>query len=76
MAVVTSTVKGQIVIPAEIRKKLNINKGTRVTVYQEGDRIVVEPLSDDPVSQGRGMLRTRGKVLKALIEDRRKEAKK
>ena len=76
MAVVTSTVKGQIVIPAEIRKKLNINKGTRVNVYQDGDRIVVEPLPDDPVSQGRGMLRTRGRVLKALIADRRKEAKK
>jgi len=76
MAVVTSTVKGQIVIPAEIRKKLNINKGTRVNIYQEGDRIVVEPLSDDPISQGRGMLKTRGRVLRALIADRKKEAKK
>ena len=75
MAVVTSTVKGQIVIPAEIRKKFNIGKGSRVNVYQEEDRIIVEPLPDDQISQGRGMLKTRGRILKALIAERKKEAK-
>ena len=74
MAVVTSTVKGQIVIPAYIRKKFKIKKGSRVNVYDEGNKIIVEPLPDDPVQEGRGMLKTRGLILKALIEDRKREA--
>ena len=76
MAVVTSTVKGQIVIPAEIRKKFKIEKGTRVNIYAEDNKIIVEPLIDDPVLEGRGMLKTRGGLLKALLADRQREAKK
>ena len=72
MAVVTSTVKGQIVIPADIRKKFKIEKGSRVNVYEKGDKIIVEPLPDDPIQEGRGMLKTRGRVLKALMEDRKR----
>ncbi len=74
MPVVTSTIKGQIVIPAEIRARFKIKKGTRVNVYDEGNRIIVEPLSDDPIREGRGMLKTRGKILKSLKKDRKKEA--
>ncbi|MBW2020618.1 MAG: AbrB/MazE/SpoVT family DNA-binding domain-containing protein [Deltaproteobacteria bacterium] len=75
MAIVTSTVKGQIVIPADIRGKFKIKKGTRVNVYEDGNRIIVEPLPDDPIKAGRGMLKTRGRILKALMADRKKEAK-
>jgi AbrB family looped-hinge helix DNA binding protein len=74
VAVVTSTIKGQIVIPADIRKKFKITKGSRVNVYEKGNKIIVEPLPDNPVQEGRGMLKTRGRVLKALIEDRKREA--
>jgi len=74
MVVVTSTIKGQIVIPAPLRKKFNINKGTRIYVYDEGGRIIVEPVRDDPVISGKGMLKTRGKVLRSLIADRKKES--
>ncbi|OPL16614.1 MAG: hypothetical protein AVO38_07405 [delta proteobacterium ML8_D] len=74
MPVVTSTIKGQIVIPASIRARFKIKKGTRINVYDDGSRIIVEPLADDPIEQGRGMLKTRGKILRALVEDRKKEA--
>lgn len=76
MAVVTSTVKGQIVIPAHIRRKFNIKRGSRVNIYDEGNRIIVEPLPEDPVEKGRGILKTRGRILKALLEDRKREAEK
>ncbi len=75
MPIVTSTIKGQIVIPADIRAKFNIRKGTRVCVYDEGDRIIIEPVADDPIQKGQGMLQTKGKILKALIDDRKKESK-
>ena len=74
MSIVTSTIKGQIVIPAEIRVKFKIKKGTHVNVYDDGKRIIVEPIADDPIEEGRGMLNTRGKILRALLEDRKKEA--
>ena len=75
MEIVTSTVKGQIVIPAHIRRKFGIKKGTRFHVYEQRDRIIVEPIERDPVVEGRGMLKTGGRILKALIEDRKREAK-
>jgi AbrB family looped-hinge helix DNA binding protein len=74
MTIVTSTIKGQIVIPADIRGKFKIKKGTRVNVYEDGNKIILEPLPDDPIKQGRGMLKTRGRILKALMADRKREA--
>jgi len=74
MTIVTSTIKGQIVIPADIRGKFRIKKGTRVNVYEAGNKIILEPLPDDPIKQGRGMLKTRGRILKALMADRKREA--
>ena len=75
MTIVTSTVKGQIVIPADIRAKFRIKKGTRVNVYEDRNKIIVEPLPDDPIKEGRGMLKTRERILKALMADRKREAK-
>ena len=75
MPIVTSTIKGQIVIPAKIRAKFNIKKGTQINVYDDGDKIIVEPITNDPIEKGRGMLNTKGKILRALVADRKKEAK-
>jgi len=76
MEVVKSTVKGQILIPAFLRKKYQLVKGTALRIYEENDRIIVEPLRQDPVVEGRGILKTRGKILKALLKDRQEEAKR
>ena len=75
MALVRSTAKGQILIPANIRRRFNIRKGTSLNIYADGERIYIEPLPDDPVSRDRGMLGTGGRVLRALMEDRRGQAK-
>jgi AbrB family looped-hinge helix DNA binding protein len=39
--------KGRIVLPQELRERLEINPGTEVTVREEDDSLVVEP-ADDP----------------------------
>ncbi len=75
MTIVTSTIKGQIVIPADIRRKYGIEKGTRLKVYEQKNMIIVKPLKRDPVQEGRGMLKTKGRILKALVKDRKREAK-
>ncbi|MCX5895619.1 MAG: AbrB/MazE/SpoVT family DNA-binding domain-containing protein [Proteobacteria bacterium] len=76
MSVVTATIKGQIVIPATIRKKYGIRKGSKVNIYEQNNRIVMEPIVNDPVAEGRGMLKTKGRVLRCLVKEREKEAKR
>jgi AbrB family looped-hinge helix DNA binding protein len=75
MDVVKATVKGQILIPASLRRKYQIERGTPLRVYDKRNRIIVEPMIGDPVEEGRGILKTKGKVLRALIRDRKREAK-
>ena len=41
MPVVTLSSKGQIVLPREIRRSLNLRKGDRLYVTREGDRIIL-----------------------------------
>ncbi len=74
MNMVKSTIKGQILIPAPLRRKYSIVKDTPLYIYDDGNRIVIEPVRNDPVKEGRGMLATKGRVLKALMADRKKEA--
>ena len=70
---VTVSSKGQVVIPAPIRKKLNIQKGARFLVSVEGNRIVLEP-AEEALLKYKGILDTKGKVLKYLLKERRREA--
>ena len=76
MKVVKATVKGQILIPAALRKKYQIERGTSLRIYEENDRIIVEPLRQDPVVEGRGILKTQGRILKALLRERQEEAER
>ena len=76
MAVTTLTMKGQVVIPAALRKKLKIRQGMRLHVEEKNGKIIMEPLPDDVVSSGRGLLKTKGKVLQALLKDRADEKKR
>ena len=75
MDVVKATVKGQILIPASLRRKYRIERGTALRVYGEKNRIIFEPVVRDPVEEGQGMLKTKGRILKSLMKNRKKEAK-
>lgn len=76
MTVTTLTMKGQVVIPAPLRKKLKLQQGSRLHVEEQNGRIIMEPLPDDLVASGRGLLKSKGKVLKALRGDRADEGKR
>jgi AbrB family looped-hinge helix DNA binding protein len=64
------TAKGQIVIPAELRRKYGIKSGTRIVIIDNGDSITLKPITEQYISSLRGSLRGKG-VLKALVEERR-----
>ena len=37
--------RGYIVLPAKLRKEMNIRAGSRVLLKREGDRIIMKPVS-------------------------------
>ncbi len=47
MAIITMTTKGQVIIPAEIRKKYGLKKGEKLIVEDEGDYIKMIPKTTD-----------------------------
>ena len=69
------TAKGQIVIPAKLRRKHGIKKGTKVSIYERGSEIGLQPLTDEYIRSMAGIGRNWGKgnLLKALMEEKKRE---
>ena len=61
-------------IPAVIRRKYHITKGTRVKIFDRNGEIVLKPLFKDPVREVRGILKDGPSALKTLLEDRKEES--
>jgi len=68
------TVKGQIVIPAKIRRKFGIKQGTRVQVDidEQAHRIILTPVTRDYIQRLRGKYKGRG-LLSALAREKKRE---
>jgi AbrB family looped-hinge helix DNA binding protein len=54
IAVVTS--KGQLVIPARLRRHYGIRKGTQIAFLEDGDRLLMQPLTPEFIRGLRGSL--------------------
>jgi AbrB family looped-hinge helix DNA binding protein len=53
----TFTSKGQLVIPAELRRKHGIRAGTKVAIFEDSvGRIVLQPMTEDYIKRVRGCL--------------------
>jgi len=68
----TITAKGQIVIPASIRRRLGIKEGTRIKIEERDNEIILKPLTRAYVHSGRGGFRGKG-LMKALLAEKRRE---
>ncbi len=67
-----ATVKGQIVIPATLRRKYGIKNGTKIIVTDVGNAIVLKPVTEQYLRSLQGSLKGRG-GLKTLMDERRKD---
>ncbi|MCC6568851.1 MAG: AbrB/MazE/SpoVT family DNA-binding domain-containing protein [Anaerolineales bacterium] len=67
-----ATVKGQIVIPAPLRKKYGIKEGTRIVVMDNGMEIILRPITREYLKSLRGSLKG-SDALEVLLEERRKD---
>lgn len=73
MAMTVATAKGQVVIPSKIRKKYDIKKGTKLCIIEKGDQIILQPLTKEYFEKMAGILNTKGKLTKTILEERAKE---
>lgn len=69
--IVKITTSGQISLPASVRNRW---RASRVAVEDEGDRVTVRPLPDDPVAAACGSLRRRGSPPEAVRARERRAA--
>ncbi len=75
MVVVTVSSKGQVVIPQEVRKRLNLRRGTRVQLEVREGVVELRPLpheKEQDWKHWRGSLRKK-KVLSALEAEHAQE---
>ena len=73
MPFTTMTTKGQVVIPASVRTHYHIEPGAKFYVEERGPEIVLKPVSRERFLQLAGVLKTRGRLAKGLLESRARE---
>ena len=73
--VATISSKGQMVIPARLRKELGLKADAQVRVTKKGNELIITPRNFDAVLALCGKFAGTG-MEKDLIEDKRKERKR
>ncbi len=73
MTTTVMTAKGQIVIPSRVRRHMNIKKWTRLCVFEKEGGVFLRPLTQEYFEKAAGVLKTKGSLTKALLEERRRE---
>ncbi len=68
--IIRASKKCQIVIPAEIRRRMGIKPGEYFHVEESDGQIVLQPLGDDPVEACHGMLAGGPSLTKELLKER------
>lgn len=77
MLATTATTKGQIVIPAVLRRQFNIRPGTRLSIKADprGERIIVQPITREYLHSVRNKYKDKG-LLAALRAERKRDARR
>jgi AbrB family looped-hinge helix DNA binding protein len=71
--------KGQVVIPAELRQRLSLEKGTPATWSEEGGRLVLTPMTERQLDEIMGFLKpARGEpsMFEESFAERQRERKR
>ena len=74
MQTITVTQKGQVVIPARIRERLHIKKGTKLIVKQDARGILMTPVEDGYITAMKGSLKADESMTQFLLNERAAES--
>jgi AbrB family looped-hinge helix DNA binding protein len=69
------TVKGQIVIPAALRRKYGIKTGTKIIITDAEDAIILKPVTSEYLKKLQGSLKGKG-ALNVLLQERQEDKEK
>jgi AbrB family looped-hinge helix DNA binding protein len=67
------TTKGQLVVPAKLRRKLGIKPGTKVCFVERGNEILFQPVTKEYIRSVCGMLKSETSVTEELLRERAKD---
>ncbi|MBM3300375.1 MAG: AbrB/MazE/SpoVT family DNA-binding domain-containing protein [Deltaproteobacteria bacterium] len=67
------TSKGQLVIPARLRKRYGIKPGTRVCFIERDHEILFQPVTKEYIQTVCGMLKSETSVTQELLQERAKD---
>ena len=73
MPVVRTSAKGQVVIPANLRKRVGLRPGDKVSVQEQDGVIIIMPVAADLPGSLRGILKGHRSLIRALTESRERE---
>ncbi len=76
MTIATVTSKGQIAIPAKIRKRLGIQKGTRLYIEERDEGLILKPLTPEYLDKTAGILKGPVSLSQKLLEERAADKQK
>jgi len=74
MAIVKTSSKGQVLIPKEIRRRLGLKAGQKLSLKLIGDqKIELTPVPLEPVEAFCGIFQEGSSLTEALLKDRKQE---
>jgi len=77
MAIVNTSLKGQLIIPIKLRKKLGIIPGKPVQIIEQENCLIIRPIPKDPIKAAKGILpKTSPSLANELVEERKKDTSK
>lgn len=69
----TITSKGQVVVPAKLRRRYGLKPGTKVYFIERNDEILFQPQTKEFIRSVHGMLASETSVTKELLAERAKD---
>jgi len=70
------TSKGQLVVPARLRRKYGIKAGTKIRFMERDNEIVLQPLTRDYIRSVCGVLKGRTSSTQELLRERAREKRR
>jgi AbrB family looped-hinge helix DNA binding protein len=73
----TFTSKGQLVVPAALRRKYGIKAGTKVCFLEDDfGRIILQPITEEYIDRVRGCLAGGPELVKSWLREHREEGER
>ena len=69
----TITSKGQVVVPAKLRRRYGLKPGTKVYFIERNDEILFQPQTKEFIRSVHGLLASETPVTKELLKERAKD---